>query len=262
VRRPKDKAKAENGVQNVERWVIAPLRKRTFFSLLEVNQAIQKQLDWFNHKPMQAVGRSRREEFDEIDRPNLRPLPEKPYEYAERKTTRVHIDYHVEFDKHLYSVPHILIHQEVEIRATERMVEILSHGKSVAIHPRNFRPGRFSTLREHMPAHHQFIDKVNPEQLVAWATEIGPHTAALVSATLQSRPFPQQAYRSCLGMLSLAKKHNHTVIEQACQAMLETHTFSYTALKDELVWLAQQTGTPSAEPLPVHENIRGNQYYQ
>jgi transposase len=92
VRKPKDKAKVENGVQNVERWVIAPLRKRTFFSLSEVNQAIQKQLEWFNRKEMQAVGRSRREEFEDIDRPNLRPLPEKPYEYVERKTARVHID--------------------------------------------------------------------------------------------------------------------------------------------------------------------------
>jgi transposase len=262
VRKPKDKAKAENGVQNVERWVMAPLRKRTFFSLAEANQAIQKQLEWFNHKEMQAVGRSRREEFEAIDRPNLRPLPEKPYEYAERKTARVHIDYHVEFDKHLYSVPHTLIHQEVEIRATERMVEIFAHGKSVAVHPRNFHRGRFSTLCEHMPANHQFVEKVNAEQLVAWATKIGPHTAALVSATLQSRPFPQQAYRSCLGMLSLAKKYHHAFLEQACQTTLETHTYSYTALKDELDWLVKQTSNPGVETLPAHENIRGHQYYQ
>jgi hypothetical protein len=155
-----------------------------------------------------------------------------------------------------------LIHQEVEIRATERMVEIFSQGKSVAVHPRNFHPGRFSTLCEHMPAHHQFIEKVNAEQLVAWATNVGPHTAALVSATLQSRPFPQQAYRSCLGMLSLAKKHNPVLMEQACQVILEAQTLSYTALKDELDWLVKQTGAPSAETLPTHENIRGNQYYQ
>jgi transposase len=262
VRKPKDKAKVENGVQNVERWVIAPLRKRTFFSLAEVNQAIRKQLEWFNHKEMQAVGRSRREEFEAIDRPNLRPLPEKPYEYAEWKTARVHIDYHIEFDKHLYSVPHTLIHQEVEIRATERMVEIFFQGKTVAVHPRNFHPGRFSTLREHMPANHQFIEKVNTEQLVAWAANIGPHTAELVSATLQSRPFPQQAYRSCLGMLSLAKKHPHALLEQASQSVLEAKHFSYTALKEELDWLLKQTGEPGAETFPAHENIRGHQYYQ
>jgi transposase len=262
VRKPKDKAKVENGVQNIERWVIAPLRKRTFFSLLELNQALQKQLEWFNHKEMQAVGRSRRQEFEEIDQPNLRPLPEKTYEYAERKTARVNIDYHVEFDKHLYSVPHLLLHQEVQIRATERMVEIFFKGKSVAVHPRNFRPGRFSTFREHMPANHQFIEKVNAEQLVEWATHIGPQTAALVSAALKARPFPQQAYRTCLGILSLAKKHNHALMELASQSALETRTYSYAALKDELDWLAKQISAPLLETLPPHENIRGTEYYQ
>lgn len=262
VRKPKDKGKVENGVQNIERWVIAPLRKSTFFSLFEANQAIRKQLEWFNNKEMQAVGRSRRQEFEEIDQPNLRPLPEKAYEYAERKTGRVHIDYHVEFDKHLYSVPYRLIHQEVEIRATERMVEIFFKGKSVAVHPRNFRPGRYSTFKDHMPANHQFIEKVSAEQLLEWAAHIGPHTAALVSATLKSRTFPQQAYRSCLGILSLAKKHNPTLMEQACQSNLETHTYSYSALKDELEWLVKQSATPNLESFPPHENIRGNEYYQ
>ena len=143
VRKQKDKAKVENGVQNIVRWVIAPTRKHTFFSLLELNQALKKQLVWFNNKEIQAVGRSRRQEFEEIDQPNLRPLPEYSYEYAERKTTRVNIDYHVEFDKHLYSVPHLLIHQEVDIRATERMAEILFKEKSVAVHPPQLPVGPF-----------------------------------------------------------------------------------------------------------------------
>src|SRR4030067_1691267 len=152
-------------------------------------------LEWFNHKEMQAVGRSRREEFEAIDRPNLRPLPEKPYEYAERKAARVHIDYHVEIDKHLYSVPHALIHQEVEIRATERMVEVFHQGKAVAIHPRNFRQGRFSTRHDHMPPNHQFVAQLNAEQLVQWAASVGPQTEQLVAYTLKSRKFPEPAYR-------------------------------------------------------------------
>jgi transposase len=262
VRKPKDKGKVENGVQNVERWVIAPLRKRTFFDLHEVNLAIREQLDLLNNKEMQHVGRSRRQEFEDIDRPNLRPLPEKPYEYADRKTARVNIDYHVEYDKHLYSVPHILRHQEVDIHATEHMVEIFHQGNSVAIHPRSFRPGRYSTLQEHMPPNHQFVDKVNARQLVQWAANIGPHTAALVSSTLKSRPFPQQAYRSCLGILSLAKKHNTAVMERACQNVLEAKVFSYQAVKDELEWIKKQAAPPVLETLPAHENIRGNHYYQ
>jgi transposase len=262
VKKPKDKGKVENGVQNVERWVIAPLRKSTFFSLAEVNQAIREQLDQLNNKVMQAVGKTRRQEFEDLDLPNLRPLPEKPYEYADRKIARVNIDYHVEFEKHLYSVPYNLIHQEVDLRATEHMVEVFYKGELVAIHPRSFRPGRFSTLHEHMPPNHQFVDRANAEQLLQWAKSVGPQTAAFINAMLKSRPFPEQAYRSCLGVLSLAKKYPHSQIELACQATLEAKIFSYKAVKEELDWLMKQTTAPVTEALPSHANIRGHEYYQ
>jgi transposase len=263
VKKPRDKGKIENGVQNVERWVIAPLRNRTFFSLAEVNQAIREQVDRLNNKVMLAVGKTRRQEFEDIDQPNLRPIPEKPYEYAVRKTARVNIDYHVEFEKHFYSVPYSLIHQEVDLHVTEHMLEVFHKGKSVAIHARSFKPGRYSTLREHMPPNHQFMDRVNAKQLIHWAETVGPQTAALINATLQSRPFPEQAYRSCLGILSLAKKYPNSQMERACQAALEAQTFSYKAVKDELDWLTKQPALPVIpETLPAHANIRGDKYYQ
>ncbi len=262
TKKPRDKGSGENGVQNVERWVIAPLRNRKFFGLQEINLAIKEQLEKLNNKVMKSVGRTRRQEFEEIDRPNLRPLPEKPYEYAERKTATVNIDYHIEFDEHLYSVPHILIHQQVDVRATERMVEISHNGKSVAIHPRNFRRGRFSTLREHMPPNHQFMDDINSDRLIEWASKIGPQTATLVNATLRSRPFPEQAYRSCLGILSLAKKHDRRLLEQACQSVFEAKEFSYSAVAQELIYLQKQAIPPLVETLPAHENIRGAEYYK
>jgi DNA-binding NarL/FixJ family response regulator len=142
------------------------------------------------------------------------------------------------------------------------VVEIYHHGKSVAIHPRNFRKGRFSTLREHMPANHQFMDNINSDRLIEWASKIGPQTAILVKATLQSRPFPEQAYRSCLGMLSLAKKYNHALLEQACQAVFEAKEFFYKALAEELIYLQKQLPPPTVETLPTHANIRGPEYYQ
>jgi transposase len=262
IKKPRDKGSGENGVQNVERWVIAPLRNRKFFSVHEVNQAFIEKLDRLNNKVMQAVGRTRRQEFEEIDQLNLRPLPEKPYEYTERKTATVNIDYHIEFDEHLYSVPHALIHQKVDIHATEKMVEIRHHGKSVAIHPRNFRQGRFSTLREHMPANHQFMEDINPDRLIEWGSKIGPQTATLVKATLRSRPFPEQAYRSCLGILSLAKKYDYALLEQACQSVFEAKEFSYKAVAEELIYLQKQVAAPVIETLPTHENIRGADYYQ
>jgi len=262
IRKPKDKAKVENSVQNVERWIIAPLRKRTFFSLFELNQAIWELLEILNNKKMQLIGRSRREEFEEIDQPNLKPLPARPYEFVETKKAKVNIDYHIVFDKHFYSVPFTLCHQEVEVRATEFLVEIRFQGKNVAVHTRSFRQGRFTTLAEHMPANHRFEEKINAEQLVRWAAKIGPFTASMVQATLQSRRFPEQAFRSCLGMISLAKKHNFRIMEQASQNICEAKVFSYQALKHELASLSKTGTNTELETLPPHENIRGNQYYQ
>lgn len=262
IRRPTDKGKVENGVQNVERWVIAPIRKRQFFSLGEVQQAVREQLEILNNKIMHKVGRTRRQEFEEIDLPNLRPLPERPYEYAERKTATVHIDYHVAFDDHLYSVPFTLIHQKVDIRATEKMVEIFHQGKTVAIHPRNYCRGRYSTLRDHMPPNHQFMKEMDADRLIEWADHIGPHTSALIQATLQSRTYPEQAYRTCLGILGLAKKHSRGNLETACKAAYEARVFSYKAVEQELVFLQTKTAAHNVESLPAHANIRGAEYYQ
>lgn len=262
VRKPKDKGKVENAVQNVERWVIAPLRNQTFFSLAEANRAIRRKLDELNNKMMLAVGRTRRQEFEEIDLPALRPLPEKPYEFAIRKKVRVNIDYHVEFDKHFYSAPHLLIHQEVILRVTEHLVQIIHNNKDVAVHPRSFKPGGYTTLRKHMPPNHQFMDKINANQLLFWAEKVGPQTHDLIKATLKSRHFPEQAFRSCLGILNLAKKHPSSRMELACQAVLQNKSLSYKAVKDELDWLMKRTPIPVSETLPAHDNIRGHEYYQ
>ena len=147
---------------------------------------------------------------------------------------------------------------------TEGMVEIYYQGKKepVATHPRSFKPGRYSTLREHMPSNHQFTEDINADKLIRWANNIGPQTTIMVKATLESRPFAEQAYRSCLGILGLGKKYNHPLLEQACQSMFEARVFSYQAVKQELIFLQKQITTPTVETLPVHENIRGAEYYQ
>jgi len=211
---------------------------------------------------MKATGKSRREEFEEIDQPNLRPLPVRRYEYAERKTAKVSLDYHIEFEKHFYSVPYTLIYQQVEIRATERMVEIFHKGISVANHPRSFKQGSYSTLREHLPPNHQFMTDLNPDRFIQWAKAIGPQTTQLINATLKSRTYPEQAYRTCLGILGLSKKYPYPLMEQACQAALEAKVFSYKAIKQELNLLQKQEPQPILETLPSHENIRGADYYQ
>ena len=258
VKKPKDKANAENSVQNVERWVFAPLRDRTFFSEGEANRAIAPLLDALNHKEMQHLGKSRREIFEELDQPALLPLPERPYEFARWKRARVSIDYHVAFEGHYYSVPHTLVGQEVQIRATERMLEVFHRSQQVAIHPLNPVSGRYSTAADHMPSHHRFMLNQDSDFFLREAAKIGPHTAAFMTAVLRSRPFPQQAFRTCLGILSLMHKYLPVHLESACLRLLNTKLLTYKDLKAELEHLTRDL---PIQPLPAHENVRGDTYY-
>jgi transposase len=260
VRKPKDKPHAENSVQNVERWVLAPLRNRTFFSIGEANRAIAPLLQELNERTMAHLGQSRRQLFEELDQPALRPLPERPYEFSAWKNAKVNIDYHVAFEGHYYSVPHHLVRQEVRIRATETLITVFHHGEQVAIHPRSHTQGRFSTRSEHMPANHRFVLGADAPWFQSEAAKIGVQTSAYITALLRSRPYPQHAYRSCLGILDLARKHPHARLETACEHLLAASLFSYRDVKSELERLA--AANPSETPLPAHENVRGNNYYR
>jgi transposase len=263
VRKPRDKAKVEAGVQVVERWILARLRDRTFFSLAELNQAIAELLVELNQREMKHLGQSRREMFAEVDQPALAPLPETPYEFARWKKARVHIDYHVSFDKHFYSVPYTLSGKEVNIRATEKTVEIYYQRQRVASHPRSTAKGRFSTHSVHMPPEHQFYSQWSPERFLRWAGEIGPQTSELISRALDARRHPQQAYRTCLGVLGLAKRYSPERLEAACQransAGIKSYRGVHNILKNKL---DQRPFKPAPDnPLPAHDNIRGQNYY-
>lgn len=242
---------------------MAALRNQTFFSLSEMNRAIAHRVEELNGRLMQHLGKSRKQLFEELDRPVLRPLPEKSFEYAEWKTARINIDYHVEFDKHFYSAPYELIHQEVRIRATERMLEIFHKSKKepVAIHPRRRTVGGYSTQKAHMPLKHQKAGEWTPERLQSWADSIGPQTGQFIGAVLASRVHPEQAFRSCLGILSLSKQYSHVQLEAACKMAREAKTLNYQGVKSVLE-LLPPASAPEQLPLPVHENIRGNSYYQ
>jgi transposase len=265
VRKPKDKAKVEVGVQVVERWILARLRDYTFFDLADLNRALRALQDELNDRPMRHLGQSRRQLFEALDRPALKPLPAQPYELATWKKARVHIDYHVEFEKHYYSVPYTLIHKEVDVRATEHTVEIFYRQRRQAAHPRSAAPGRFTTQAEHMPPAHRAVSDWSPQRFQGWAERIGPHTAQLISAVLASRLHPQQAYRTCLGILGLAKRYTAARLEAACRYALPAGLHSYKGLHHILE--AQLDRLTPAEPPPVirateHANLRGPAYYQ
>lgn len=264
VRKPRDKAKVEVGVQVVERWVLAPLRKGKFFSLAALNKTIDEQLKELNSREMKHLDKSRRELFEELDRPALKPLPARSYEYAEWKKARVNIDYHVEFEKHYYSVPHGLCRQDVYIRASERTIEIIFKGDRVALHPRSKIKG-FTTIKEHMPPSHQHYSDWSPERFTRWAKKIGPDTERLIQVVLGSREHPEQAYRSCLGILGFANKHGQERLETTSGYALAHDVFSYRGikniLKNKLDQLGPDEGAPQLSLLPPHTNIRGKDYY-
>ncbi len=263
TRKPKDKAKAEVGVQVVERWILARLRDRTFFSLAEVNRAIGELLQELNERPMRHLEKSRRALFVELDQPALAPLPKQPYAFGRWTKVRVDTDYHVVFDKHHYSVPHTLIGKEVEVRATEKTIEIFYRRERQASHGRVTAPGRYSTLRDHMPPAHQAVDGWSPDHFQRRAKEIGPQTSQLVATVLDGQGHPQQAYRTCSGILGLSKRYGHTRLEAACRRALAAGIRSYKGILNILQNRLDQLEVeqPPMASMSVHTNIRGKRYY-
>ena len=213
---PQDKAKVEVGVQIVERWILARLRHRTFFSLAALNHAITDLLADLNHRPFKKLPGTRRSWFESIDRPALKPLPMSAYEPAAFKRAKVHIDYHIDIDGHYYSVPHSLVGKTVEARITDYMIEVLHAGQRVTSHPRSAAQGRHTTIAAHMPASHRAHLEWTPERFRRWAGDIGPATRELVDHLLKHKPHPEMGYRSCLGLLALARQYGKPRLEAGC----------------------------------------------
>jgi transposase len=267
VAKPRDKAKVESGVLQVERWVLAPLRHRTFFSLSELNEAIQKQLEFLNNRSFEKLQTTRKSLFETLEKPVLKPLPIHRFVFAEWKTARVNIDYHIEVDRHYYSVPYQLIHEKVEVRLTGTTMEVFLRGHRVASHLRSHLPGKYTTLPEHMPKAHQKYLEWTPSRLIQWAGTIGPQTQKLLGFILENRPHPEQGYRSCLGVLRLKNRYSSERLEAACARALAFKAYSYKNVESILKnGLDQQPLDRSLSQtrlrLREHENLRGRQYYQ
>jgi transposase len=264
VRKPRDKAKVENAVLQVERWVIAPLRNRTFGSIGEANTAIAERVEWLNNRKMKVLDASRAELFEAHDLPELRPLPERPYEFATWKKARVNMDYHIEVEGHYYSVPYRLTREKVEARITERTIEVFHRGKRVTSHVRSFVKGRATTIHDHRPASHRAHLEWTPSRIVAWAEETGPATASLVDEIMRRKPHPEMGYRSCLGIIRLSSKFGSERMEAASRRALACGAFSYKSVKSILSAGLDQIEARASEnrpPIPVHENVRGPDYY-
>jgi len=259
VMAPRDKATVESAVQVVERWMLAPLRDRTFFSLAELNTALRPLLEALNATPFQKRPGSRSSVFHDTEQAALRPLPDQPYEYATWKKAKVHLDYHVELDRRYYSVPYALVGRTVDLRISAMTVEIFHKGQRVAAHVKGERKGQFTTDATHRPPAHQAVVELNHERLLRRAEAIGPATAAVIRAQAERRRHRDETLRSSLGILRLAKDYSPEQLEAACQRALPLKTLSYRSLVALLNAPAPQT------PLPLvrieHDNLRGPDFF-
>lgn len=264
-RKPRDKAKVEVGVQIAERWIVAALRHRRFFSLAELNQAIRELVEKLNQHPFQKREGSRRSLFLEVDQPVLRPLPAERFDLSVWSRATVNIDYHIQFEGSFYSVPYQLARQTVEVRATPTIIEIFYRGQRVASHVRARKAYTAVTNPEHRPASHRAHLDWPPSRMIAWARTVGPRTAEVVEKILEAFPHPEMGYRSCLGILRLGQRYPAQRVEAAAERALATGAVSYKSLDSILRrHLDQQPLNPltTAPPLASHDNIRGAAYFE
>lgn len=265
VAKPKDKAKVEAGVLLVQRWILARLRNRQFFSLHELNLAIRELLQHLNDRPFRKIEGSRRSLFETLDKSLLRLLPETPYEFDEWKRARGNVDYHIELEGHYYSVPYQLCRQEVEIRSTASCVEVFHRGKRMAAHTRNPIKGGYTTLPVHMPDHHKAMVEWSLDRLIAWGRRVGEDVARLMEAIISSKWHPQQGFRACLGIMRLGKKAGNDRLLAACKRALFIGGISYRNVVTILEQSQDKLPLPKpVEPIPhiEHGNICGSIYYQ
>ena len=262
--KPRDKAVVENAVQLAQRWIVAALRHHKFFSLEELNVAIRELLDKLNHRPFRRKDGTRATVWETIDKPALKPLPMEPFDLSEWSRARVNIDYHITFDANLYSVPHNLVHELVEIRSTPTTVEILHKGTRVASHLRSRGRGQAVTNDEHRPRSHRAHLEWTPSRMVHWAETIGPSTARLFERIMNDKPHPEMGYRGCLGIIRLAEKYSAQRVEAASERALLTGACRYKSVESILRNSLDQV-PPSAPPpasTPPHDNIRGSEYFE
>lgn len=275
-RKPQDKPKVEVGVQIAERWILARLRHRRFFSLAELNGAIAGLLADLNARPFKKLPGNRDSAFAAIDKPALRPLPAQPFEVAGWKKARVSIDYHVEVERHYYSVPHQLVGRDVEVRITASTIECFHQGKRVASHPNvasnrlhRAAPGRHTTIADHMPKSHRAHREWSPGRLLNWGQSIGAATHRVVQYLLESKPHPEMGYRACLGLMRLSRTFGSARLEAACARAVAVRAMTYKSVSNILKsGLDRVAPPPDAAPsaqtelrFTVHDNVRGPEYY-
>ena len=266
--KPKDKGLVENGVKLMQRWLLARFRHKTFYTIAQLNSEISSLMPLYKNKKIKRLDVSRQELFDTIDKPTLKQLPATAYEYKELKLLKVSIDYHIQLDHVLYSVPYQLIHKKVEVWFSTKMVSICHEGKEVAIHPRLYRRGAYSTQTAHMSSAHQKYLEWSPGRIMNWGLTVGENTSKLLKTIMDRKPHPEMGYRSCLGLMRAYEKTKESMSEEKLEAIsahaLKSQKFRLQQIKEQLNNPPHETDDEETQlfALSSHENIRGSAYYQ
>jgi len=262
ARKPRDKAKAEQGVLLAQRWIIAALRNRRFTNINEIADAIEPLMEKLNNKPMRLLRKSRRQLFEEVERSTLKPLPDKQYEFATWARARVNIDYHIAFEGHFYSAPHQLVKEQLEVRATATTVELLLRNRRVASHARSYVRGGTTTQDAHMPAAHHEYKQWTPSRIEAWAAKSGPSVAAVARSIMESKSHPALGYRACLGIIRLGDRYGMDRLEKVCARAIELRACTYRNIDSMLRHNRDRVADERVEAaLPTHGNVRGAAYF-
>ncbi|HEX3365535.1 MAG TPA: IS21 family transposase [Phenylobacterium sp.] len=259
-RKPKDKAKVEAGVRFAQSYILGRLRHQTFFSLDEANAAIAEVMARMNSRPMRRLGVSRSDLLESLDRPAMSALPAVDYEYAEWRLARVGLDYHIEIEGFFYSVPHALIREQVDSRTTTRTVEIFHRGRRVAAHQRRYGGRRHGTDVEHMPSAHRAYAEWTPERFRSWGAEIGPQTEGLIVAILSNRPQPEQAFRTCMGVLRLCGPLGQDRAESVSARAIAVGALNYKSIASIIAHNLDRPA-PVEASVVAHANVRGRGYF-
>lgn len=264
---PKDKALVENAVRIVYSRIFASLRNMTFYSIQELNSAIFKELNSYNNRPMQKTKMSRLTLFNDIEKKELKSLPLSLYEIKHFASLKVQFNYHVYLskDKHYYSVPYRYTGKQVDVVYSDSTVEIYHSNIRIASHRRDFTVNGYTTLKEHMPQEHQWVSEWNPDRIKKWAYKIGSNVREIIEIILSGKEHPEQGYKVSLGIISLAKKYSSERLDKACGRALDCQCYSMKSIKSilekKLDMTDEETDLFDEAKVPIHENIRGSDYY-
>lgn len=261
---PRDKALVEGAVKIVYAWIFARLRNQIFHNLDDLNFAIREELEIYNSKPMQILKVSRKTLFNDIEKDHLTPLPKEYYYIRRFKKLKVQFNYHVFLndDKHYFSVPYRYRGKQVTVIYTNTTVELFHKNQRIAFHKRDRTPNGYSTIKNHMPSHHRFVSDWNPQRFINWAEKYGNEVKQVIIYILKSKQHPEQAYKICMGILGLEKRYSKERLNKACKIAIDFHNYSYKGIKNILENGLEDNSVDQYQTLPVHKNIRGNQYYQ